>query len=263
MKTLIATAAALLALAACTSEIGPQGEQGPSGPQGVQGAAGVQGPVGPQGPQGPPGPQGPAGPQGVQETARAQGDRGPQGEQGPPGAQGREGPAGPQGIPGPIGPMEPIGERGPVGPTANTVIPEIMYQLPELNVLLPRVDAELPGTSWTSLALDDGSVFLYKEVSDGTIYAYLDRTEFGLLRSTNLAAPAHTSLLESLLVAVGSSRSEAKSMASNHVSKRRAAGYSCETPHAIEIFTFMDEEGDWSTTLYPRAAEFWDASPPC
>ena len=142
-------------------------------------------------------------------------------------------------------------------------MPEIMYQLPELNILLPRIDAELAGTSWVSLVLDDGTVLLVKDVSDGSIYAYLDRTELWFSGNPNIAAAAHTSHIESLLVAVGYSRSDAQSMASDHVSRRSANGYSCETPHAIEIFTWMDDDGGWVTILFARADEDWDTSPPC
>ena len=258
MKTLIAVVVALLALAACAGEVGPQGEQGPPGPQGVQGAAGAQGDRGPQGEQGPRGAQGPQGEQG------SQGDRGPQGEQGPPGAQGREGAAGPQGIPGQTGPVGPRGERGPAGPAANAVMPEIMYQLPELNILLPGIDAELAGTSWESIALDDGTVVLVKDVSDGSIYAYLDGTELLFSGNPSVTAAAHASYVESLLIAVGYSRADAQSMASDHVSKRSATAYSCETPHAIEIFTWVDDDdGSWVTILFARADEDWGTSPPC
>lgn len=64
---ILSLAAALLLLAACTSEIaapGPVGPSGAMGPQGVPGPQGPPGPVGPEGPLGPLGPQGPVGPQG-------------------------------------------------------------------------------------------------------------------------------------------------------------------------------------------------------
>lgn len=66
-------AALLLAIAACTGEVGPQGAQGP------QGAAGAQGVAGAAGAQGPAGAQGVAGPQGVVGATGAQGPAGAKG----------------------------------------------------------------------------------------------------------------------------------------------------------------------------------------
>ncbi len=85
-KAIMAAAAMIVGLAACSSTEGAVGPAGPTGPQGSVGPAGPQGIQGPTGPTGPQGIQGLTGPQGIQ------GLTGPQGIQGP------AGPTGPQGV---------------------------------------------------------------------------------------------------------------------------------------------------------------------
>lgn len=93
--TIVATAALVVQLAACTAgDPGADGLQGPAGPQGEQGVAGEPGAAGA------PGPVGPRGSDGARGTTGARGATGATGPADAPGAAGPEGPQGEQGIQG-------------------------------------------------------------------------------------------------------------------------------------------------------------------
>ena len=277
MKMVVLVAVFLLATVGCQ---GVQGSQGAAGVQGPQGAAGVQGPQGGpgvQGPQGEPGVQGPQGEPGVQGPQGEPGVQGPQGElgvqesQGEPGTtahsgaaneesspseRGERGPAGPQGPQGPTGPR---GERGPSGILGMaTAMPETIYQLPDLNSLLPEIDKLLIGEQWEATAgTADSIVTLRKVVEHGRLAIPETHTSITYQAQRDTGLLEHRDVVKRLLQAIGYTDAEATVMTESVIRSRGQSAYTCHTANGIAI-TYIPRT--WTTLISGKAAAGWEAT---
>ena len=274
MKMVVLVAVFLLAMVSCQGVQGPQGVQGLQGPQGAPGVQGPQGEPGVQGPQGEPGVQGPQGEPGVQgpqgepgTAARSgaaneesspseSGERGPAGAQGPTGAQG---PAGPQGPVGPQGPTGLRGERGPSGIVGMaTAMPEIIYQLPGLNNLLPEIDRLLVGEQWEAIArTEDSIVTLHKAIENGRLSLPETHTSITYQADSDTRLLEHRDVVRRLLQVIGYTNAEATAVTETAVRSRGQSVYTCHTANSIAI-TYMPRTR--TTLISGKAAAGWEAT---
>ncbi len=270
MKMVVLVAVFLLAIVACQGVQGPQGEQGVQGPQGVQGVQGPQGEPGVQGPQGEQGVQGPQGKPGTtthsgaanaQSSPSERGERGPTGEQGPPGEQGplgEQGPTGEQGPPGERGPIGPRGGRGPSGLVEMVAMPQIVYQLPALNSLLPEIDKLLVGEQWDPTARTaDSIVTLRKVIENGRLAIPETHTSITYQAQPDTGLLEHRDVVRRLLQAISYTNAEATSMTESAIRARGQSVYTCHTANGISI-TYMPRTR--TTLISAKAAAGWEAT---
>ena len=234
----------VILLLGCT---GPEGEQGPQGIQGPQGERGIQGERGEQGERGLPGPQGIQGPRG------AEGERGEQGVQGRRGEQGEQGP---QGIQGEQGQQGPQGEQG-----EGIELPLMFYTLDDLNRIAPRLEVEMGGGTWEVYENNAGGQTASLTTSDGYVH-YVYGSGIWYVEAATSDPEQHERLIAGFLRSVDPAAA-AQRVAERAVSNRTASGRSCQGPRMLELFTFQDSEGAWTTAFNSVLTEFYSTHPAC
>ena len=239
----------VILLLGCT---GSQGEQGAQGAQGSQGERGDQGIQGEQGLQGA---HGIKGAQGVQGLRGIEGEQGEQGVQGRRGAQGDQGEQGAQGVPGEQGAKGAQGAQG-----KGIELPVMFYTLGDLNRIAPRLEEELGG-AWeayentlgsTTIRLTSPAGYVFQGSSDASWYVEAATTDpeqherliAGFLRSVDPAAAAQR-------------------VAERVVANRTASARSCQGPRMLELYTYQNDDGAWTTFFIPVLSRFYSTHPAC